>query len=79
MYNYNIFPDNSPAHFKEVCRKIEKYFPNAKKSSLLVDVDGTTIQNYIFDNKEIDVYDDYDVGAVFVRSEVDLKELFHNA
>ena len=72
MFDYNIYPDNSPEKFKKVCKLIESQLPQAKKSKLLIDVDGSTIQTYTIDGKDIDVYDDYDIGAVFVKSEVEL-------
>ena len=75
-YDYTIFPDNSPNEFKKACSKIESAFPNFKKNKLLIDVDGSTIQTYTKDNKDIDVYDDYDVGAVFVKSEINLDKIF---
>ena len=43
---------------------------------MLTDVDGTTIQTYTYKGKDIDVYDDYDVGAVFIKSEIALNSLF---
>lgn len=76
MFNYTIYSDNSPLKFKEACFLIEKLYPNAVKKKLLVDVDGTTIQTYSYNGKDIDVYDDYDVGAVFVKSEVNLNSIF---
>lgn len=57
--------------------QIEKSFPNAEKRKLLIDVDGSTIQTYIQDGKDIDVFDDYEVGAVFVKSEIELKDVFY--
>lgn len=76
MFDFTIHPDNNPTEFKQACSKIETLFPKAIKSKLLVDVDGSTIQTYLQDGKEIKVYDDYDIGAVFVRSEIDLSEIF---
>lgn len=75
-YDYNIYADNSPQKFKEACAEIEKVYPNAKKHNLLIDVDGSTIQTYTVNNKEIDVYDDYDIGAVFVKSSINLNHIF---
>ena len=73
-YDYTVFKDNSPEVFEETCRKIEKVFPTADKKKLLVDVDGKTIQTYEYDKKIIDVFDDYDVGAVYIKSDIDLSE-----
>lgn len=76
MFEYNIYAENSVEKFKEACVRIETAFPQAIKKKLLVDVDGSLIQIFILEEKEIIVYDDYDIGAVFVESEVDLSNLF---
>lgn len=72
MLDYTIYGDNSVDKFKNTCREIEKAFPEAVKQKLLVDVDGSTIQTYTLGDKDIDVYDDYEVGAVYVKSEIEL-------
>lgn len=72
MYEYNIHPDNSPELFIMISNLIERSLPDFEKKKLLVDVDGTTIQTFSKNGKDIDIYDDYDVGAVFVKSEVDI-------
>ncbi len=75
MFEYNIHPDNSSKQFIETCNKICKELKSAKKDKMLIDVDGTTIQKISFGNKNIYVYDDYDIGAVFVKSEIPLNFL----
>ncbi|MGN1085398.1 MAG: hypothetical protein ACI4Q5_00040 [Porcipelethomonas sp.] len=75
-YDYTIYPENNPKIFKQICAEIEKAFPNALKKKLLIDVDGSTIQTFTENGKDIDVYDDYDVGAVFVKSEINLDWVF---
>ena len=72
MFDYTIYPNNSPKEFKKVCDKIKALFPNAIEQPLLTDVDGSTVQTFIQGGKDIDVYDDYDVGAVYVKSEIEL-------
>ena len=74
-YDYTISPDNSPQQFKEFCRKIGKAYPDYITDDLLVDVDGSTIQVFSCEGKEIVVYDDYDIGAVFAVSDVDLTKI----
>lgn len=74
-YHYSIYPENSPKQFKAICALIEGTYPDAKKRELAVDVDGSTIQLYSVDEKEIVVFDDYDVGAVFIESDVDLTKV----
>ncbi len=76
IYDYTIFPGNSPQKFKEFCENLEKTIPHLHKDKLLIDVDGSTIQSYKYKGKDIDVYDDYDVGAVYVKSEINLDNLF---
>lgn len=76
MFDYTVSPNNSPEIFKRACTKVEKTYPNALKHKMLVDVDGTTIQMFTENDKNILVYDDYDVGAVFIKSEIDLTDIF---
>ncbi|MDE7233563.1 MAG: hypothetical protein K2N29_00700 [Ruminiclostridium sp.] len=76
MFDYTISGDNNPKKFKEACVAVEKLFPKAEKKKLLIDVDGTTIQTFNEHGRSITIYDDYDVGAVFVKSEIDLGKLF---
>ena len=75
-FDYNLFTDNSPKEFKAACLKIEEKHPEAKKHDLLVDVDGSTIQIYYISDKEILVFDDYEVGAVYVVSDYNLDDIF---
>lgn len=75
MFDYTIKSNNSVTAFKNACEMIEhKLFP-VEKVSLLIDVDGSTIQEYHKENKTITVYDDYDIGAVYIKSEIELKFL----
>lgn len=75
-FEYNVFYDNSPKEFKAACLEIEEKHPEAEKQKLLVDVDGSTIQIYCISGKEILVFDDYEVGAVYVDSDYNLDDIF---
>lgn len=75
-YDYTILPENSTEKFKETCELISSEFPNAVKKPLLTDVDGSLIQLFIVGKKEIAVYDDYDVGAVYIKSDVPMQNIF---
>lgn len=77
MFDITIHRDNSPREFKKACESIEKFYPKADKKDLLVDVDGSTIQVYYVGEKKICIYDDYEVGAVYVKSEIDLSKIFN--
>ncbi|MGN0605906.1 MAG: hypothetical protein ACI4JM_05240 [Oscillospiraceae bacterium] len=76
MFDYNIYNENSVEKFKQACGKISKTFPNLKKEDVLIDVDGTTIQVFSKGNEKITVFNDYDVGAVYVESDIDLNAIF---
>jgi len=72
MFEYNISKNASSKEFKKVCLNIEKAFPNIVKHELLEDMDGSEIQVYEVDGKKIKVYNDYEVDAVYIDSEVKL-------
>lgn len=76
VFDYTIFPENSTAVYNSTCSRIENAFPQFKKAKELIDVDGSTIQTYTLNDEAIKVFDDYDVGAVYVKSTFDLKEIF---
>lgn len=76
MFDFTIYRDNSVSEFKRACEIFEKEFPQADKEKLLVDVDGTLIQSYQVAGKKTDIYDDYEVGAVYLKSELDLSGIF---
>ena len=74
-YSYNIRPETDEKAFFETCKTIEEGLSGLKKEKLLIDVDGTFIQIYYLDKEEIVVYDDYDVDAVYVDSNVPLEKV----
>ena len=75
MFDYTVYPDNNPKLFKETCTLIEKEITGLSKENLLIDVDGSTIQVYYYNNLEIKVLDDYEVGAVYIISEYNLDDI----
>ena len=79
MFDYNISKTASNSEFKNACAKIEQRFPDCKKDDLLIDVDGSLIQVYRKDNNKITVFNDYEVDAVFIESEIDMNKVFKDA
>lgn len=75
-YDYTVHTEASNSAFKNACIRIEKYCPDCKKERLLVDVDGSLLQNYSLGRKTICVQNDYYVDAVYVQSDIPLDELF---
>ena len=74
-YDYTISKENDPEEFKRICSLLEHRLEGYDKAPLLVDVDGSTIQIFSKGETEILVFDDYDIGAVFVKSDIDLSEI----
>ena len=61
--------------FDNICALIEAKHKDIQKEPLLVDVDNTQIQIYNAPGGKIKVYNDYEVDAVYVDSDVDLKNI----
>lgn len=74
-FDYTIYRDNSPQQFKKACALIERLYPDLTKHDLLIDVDGSTIQIFGQEPKEVIIYDDYNVGAVYIKSDIELYDL----
>ena len=77
-FDYNVCKNNNPDEFIRICKLIEQGISSLKKEKLLVDVDGSTIQVYEKNGNEIIVYDDYDIGAVYIEADMDLSEILNN-
>lgn len=75
MFSYTVSKTASEKAFMEVCSSIESRFKEIRKEKILVDVDGTAIQIYHKGKDRIKVYNDYEVDAVYVDSEVELKNV----
>lgn len=76
MFSYNISKVANQEAFDNTCALIETKLNNFMKEDPLEDVDGTKIQIYNTPDGKIKVFNDYEVGAVYVDSETDLKEIF---
>ena len=76
MYSYTVSKTASEKAFAEACRLIESNFKGISKEKMLEDVDGTTIQIYQKDTKNVKVFNDYEVDAVYVDSEIELNNIF---
>ena len=75
-FSYNIEKFADEKAFVRACSMIEAGVSNLKKEKLLEDVDGTLIQIYKVAGGEIVVYNDYEIDAVFVNSDIDLDDVF---
>lgn len=77
-YSYTLCPEISNEVFIDTCQKIEQRWPEFRKERLLIDVDGTVLQIYYQGQNEVVVYNDVEVGAVYIESDIDLDDLFGN-
>ena len=73
VFSYNISKTASSKAFKNVCSVIESKMEEIQKEDMLTDCDGSQIQIYNTEKGKIKVYNDYEVDAVYVDSEVELK------
>lgn len=76
MFKYNIHKEADNSKFKDACKKIENGIKGLKTEEPLIDVDGSVIQIYNSKNGKIKVYNDYEVDAVYIDSEINLDRLF---
>lgn len=77
MFEYNICNQADEEIFNKQCDALEKHIPNLEKGNLLVDVDGSKTQMYALNSKGITVHNSFYVGAVFVKSEIDIRKYFN--
>lgn len=75
-YEYKICNQTDEEIFKKQCAALEKNIPNLIKSDLLVDVDNSKIQRYNLNDDKIVVYNNYNVGAVYIKSDIDIEPYF---
>jgi hypothetical protein len=75
MHEYTICTVADEEIYRKQCKAIEKRF-NIKPENVLEDVDGSLISVYHYDDKEILVINDEDIGIVQVKSEIELKQFF---
>lgn len=78
MYEYNISKFASNRAFKNICDIIEKTIKNINTEKPIVDVDGLVIKIYSSGNLSIKVYNDYEVDAVYIDSDIDLSSILQD-
>ena len=78
MFSYNVAKKASQKAFERVCSTIESHVTGIGfiKEKLLEDVDGSQIQVYSTPTARIKVFNDYEVDAVYVDSDVALDGVF---
>lgn len=77
MFEYWICDQADEVIFQKQCEAIEKNIVPLQKKKMIVDVDNSKIQTYVFKGKEIKVHNDYFMNEVYVKSEIELQQFFH--
>lgn len=75
MYKYNILKYADEKEFNSICQKIEGTIEGLTKEKTIIDVDGSVIQIYKKNGKSIKVFNDYEVDAVYVDSEINIDDI----
>ena len=75
-YTYNICTVPDKTLFYKQCAALEKHIPNLKKLDFLHDVDDSLIQLYEKDGQSIKVCNSEYVGALYIKSNIDLDKFF---
>ncbi|MCL2018924.1 MAG: hypothetical protein FWG70_04115 [Oscillospiraceae bacterium] len=76
MFDYTVYPNYDVEEFINACEKISRCFPKFMKAQPLIDVDGSVVQMFKNKKDEINVYNDIEVGAVYIKSNVSLSPVF---
>ena len=75
MYKYTIYKEADNEKFKEACKKIANGLDNLTANEPIIDVDGSIIQKYTSPNGNIKVFNDYEIDAVYIDSEINLDDI----
>lgn len=76
MNEYNICNCADKDIFSKQCKAIEKKFGSEMEKTILTDVDGSEIVEYRIGDKLINVYNDYYIGAVYIKANFELEKYF---
>lgn len=79
MFEYTICNQANEGVFYKQCEALEKNVTNIQKGNLIQDVDSSLLQYYDYNGKKVIVYNDKDIGAVYVKSEIDLLPFFRKS
>lgn len=78
MFSYTISKEADRSVFEQTCELLENAVTDLQKEALLEDVDGSMIQYYSSGSAEIKVFNDYEIDAVYVDSQINLDGVIEN-
>ena len=76
MYSYTISKEPSNELFLKTCQLIENSLQPLEKEKIIIDVDGSCIQKYHMPQGVIKVFNDFEVYALYVDSDIDLSNIW---
>lgn len=76
MYHYDICTEPDHEIFWKQCCALESRIPDLEKGNLLEDVDGSETQLYKLRGMNVSVHNSHYIGAVYVKSDIDLIPYF---
>ena len=76
MYQYTICNQPDEKIFRKQCRALEKHIPGLRLLENLQDVDGSLIRIYDKDGAKIKIMNHFDLGGIFIDSEIELEQFF---
>lgn len=76
VYHYMICDQPDEEIFEKQCAALLKNVPNLKLKDELDDVDSSIYRTYEVNGAIVEVSNDYYIGGVFVKSEIELTQFF---
>jgi hypothetical protein len=75
MFKYRIHKEADNVKFKETCEKLIRGVDNLTPEEPLIDVDGTIIQKFTCWEGNITIFNDYEIDAVYIDSDINLDDI----
>lgn len=76
MFEFNVCNKADEEIFYKQCQALENNVPNILLSKELIDVDGSISRTYEVNGKKVNIYNDVNVDAVYIKSEEELQQYF---
>lgn len=77
MFKYNICNQSDRILFEKSLNKL-KILQGMNFISVIEDVDGSLIGQFMFDGKQVTLINDENVDALYIRSQTDLENILFN-
>ena len=79
MYEYTISKTADNRAFKKACDIVEGLVKGLVEEKPIIDVDGSVTKTYKRGGKKIVIYNDYEVDAVYVDSDINLNDVMEKS